>query len=522
MSTIPVQHTYDEVHVISDLHMGGEDPLRVFDQAKALEWLINDLRCREAERLALVINGDMVDFLIEKGATEFDPDGAIDKLNRIVQDDNFSPVWEALKNFVQKEGRELAITLGNHDLELALPWVRERLLTILTGEEDEKDQAKILAIRNRIHLAFEGHGFLCEVGSKRILCTHGNEVDRWNVTDYEGLRRQGLAKLWGMEPEDWMPSVGSRLVVQVFNKIKKGFVFINLLKPEVKQGTGPILLALDPASFRKLVGTFLRSGGRRLAQERPRWPFLGEEDGDSVGKEIHEEVGGAEGLGYELLSSVYRSEMGETQGGKDTGRELLWRIEEERRQGDHPSSLDYIGDGQVAELLGYSDLIPAFMFRLSDEKRFDRAIVGLETDPSFDLQHQNKDFLEIDARVGREVDVLITGHTHLRRRLSREGAAGTYFNTGTWIPLIQITREILEDRSLRPALHDIFKAENMNQLEFCLCQQGEKFPALKDLLQRLPTVASIVKESDGVDEKLMGVEVKDTDSNSFDLKEVIS
>lgn len=76
---------------------------------------------------ALVINGDFIDFLAEPGATYFDPLGATDKLDRLFRERAFSAVWKSLREFVSKPQRILAIVLGNHDLELALPRVRRHL-----------------------------------------------------------------------------------------------------------------------------------------------------------------------------------------------------------------------------------------------------------------------------------------------------------------------------------------------------------------------------------------------------------
>ena len=137
--------------------------------------------------VALVINGDMVDFLAEPGAEAFDPGGAIQKLDRIAGDAAFAPVWKALKKFVRTKDRRLIITLGNHDLELALPWVREHLLGLIAGDDD--------AARGRVVLAFDGTGFLCRVGNATVLCLHGNEVDDWNVTDFETIPRRCSAAI---------------------------------------------------------------------------------------------------------------------------------------------------------------------------------------------------------------------------------------------------------------------------------------------------------------------------------------
>ena len=108
--------------------------------------------------------------------------------------------------------------LGNHDLELALPWVREHLLVDLSRGDD--------AARGRITLSFDGAGFRCRVGQANILCVHGNEIDPWNVTDFETLRRQGRDSLRGQGASpDWIPNAGTQLVVKVMNEVKREFPF---------------------------------------------------------------------------------------------------------------------------------------------------------------------------------------------------------------------------------------------------------------------------------------------------------
>ena len=116
---------FNQVSIISDLHIGGVPGFQIFDQVKLLAAFIDDLRQNTPSPSVLVINGDMVDFLAEPGAKTFDPEGATTKLSRIFsKEENFWPVWEALRRYVKT--RDLAITLGNDDIELALPWVRRR------------------------------------------------------------------------------------------------------------------------------------------------------------------------------------------------------------------------------------------------------------------------------------------------------------------------------------------------------------------------------------------------------------
>src|SRR5262249_9799282 len=144
---------------------------------------IESIRTSSAKTVALVINGDLVDFLAEPSAIAFDPAGANRKLDRIVNDPAFAPAWSALTKFVRTNDRHLAITLGNHDLELALPWVRSHLTDILAGSDGRA--------RARLSLVFDGTGFLSRVGNANVLCVHGNEVDDWNVADHEAIRRLG-------------------------------------------------------------------------------------------------------------------------------------------------------------------------------------------------------------------------------------------------------------------------------------------------------------------------------------------
>ncbi len=81
----------------------------------------------------MVLNGDIVDFLAESPAAYLDPNGSIDKLERIFyKDKSFSGVWTALQEFVAQPNRQLILVLGNHDVELALPHVTEWILEKLS------------------------------------------------------------------------------------------------------------------------------------------------------------------------------------------------------------------------------------------------------------------------------------------------------------------------------------------------------------------------------------------------------
>jgi hypothetical protein len=231
---------YHTVFVISDLHLGGyEAPYegqqrdyRIFRDGEALAWFIGHAAASRtaAGRIALVINGDLVDFLAVEDATYFDWEGADGKLTAIIDDPQLGEMWTALTAFVQSDRGDLIIVLGNHDLELALPGPQQLLLTRLAG----RDAAK----RARVIFAMDGCGFSCRVGGKRVLCVHGNEVDPWNAIEWgrlafirRALTRGSLARDRQLM-DDWIPNPGTQLVIDHLNGVKRQHQWIDLLKPK--------------------------------------------------------------------------------------------------------------------------------------------------------------------------------------------------------------------------------------------------------------------------------------------------
>src|SRR5262249_38818395 len=101
------------------------------------------------------------------------------------------------------------------------------------------------AARGRVRLAFEEGGFSCRVGGAKVIAVHGNEVDAWNVTDWEQLRRIGEEATRAGAAPAWTPNGGTKLVIEVMNGIKARSPFVALLKPE-GGAVAPTLLVLDP------------------------------------------------------------------------------------------------------------------------------------------------------------------------------------------------------------------------------------------------------------------------------------
>jgi UDP-2,3-diacylglucosamine pyrophosphatase LpxH len=428
---------FDELYVISDLHLGGTAGFQIFNSGAEVEKLVNHLSTWAPDRkVALVINGDVVDFLAERPARYFDPELAVDKLNRIVNDPAFVPVWQALQTFVGTSNRSLILTLGNHDVELALPWVRARLLDILSKGNE--------AARGRITLSFEGAGFLCRVGNAEVLCVHGNEVDDWNVTDHETIRRIGRDAVHGLPVESWIPNAGTQLVVDVMNNLKSRYPFIDLLKPEM-EGVVPTLLALAPDQRDKLRA--IAATARRLVWDKVRRTM-----GFLSGEEFPSEGGGVPaGLAVAELSSQGYADM------------LLAEADERMRHGVPPLSL-IPGDAR-GDYLGASAAVMRFFRGEESSEVLREALEQLQEDRSFDITTEDDTFRRLDERIAGEIDFVIAGHTHLERALRRKKGKGWYYNSGTWVRLIRLDKDVLRDKARFQEVFGAFKEGTMAALD---------------------------------------------------------
>jgi UDP-2,3-diacylglucosamine pyrophosphatase LpxH len=434
---IPVA-SFDQISVISDLHMGGKAGFQIFGQAALLAAFIDDLRQNGSGDCALVINGDTVDFLAEPGATYFDSAGAIDKLDRIFGDNAFKPVWKSLKDFVHVAKRHLVITLGNHDVELALPWVREHLLDALSDGNP--------AARARITLAFDGTGFACNVGSASVLCLHGNEVDTWNVTDYEALRRLACDAVQGRPVREWTPNAGTKLVIDVMNSLKQEHPFIDLLKPE-KEAAVKLLLAIWPEQRLKLNSVAAIAARRVWDATRRRVGLLSTEDD-----------GQAEPGGREALARI----AGRSYGSVPDTDKLMDHIESQFQAGKDPLAAVH---QQQNQQLGWWDALVSVVRQKQPFEIAWEAVKEVAGDTSFQVRQVDTDFERIDELAGEPFDYVIAGHTHKARILGRRKGKGLYFNSGTWATLMQLTTAQLGSAdSFRPVFERLKKARTIAEL----------------------------------------------------------
>lgn len=417
----------DQLHVVSDLHLGGVPEHQIMNQGRALGRVIAHLAALPADQqVGLVLDGDIVDFLAARNAAYLDPEGAVTKLQAIFDDGEFAPVWSALAAFAAAPGRVLVLVLGNHDVELALPRVQDLLLARLTGGDP--------AARGRIRVAMDGTGYACVVGGRRVLCVHGNDADPWNVVDQGQLRHVIRAQNQGQRPDPWEPNAGTRLVIDVMNDIKRRYPFVDLLKPETT--TVPSVLMALPEQLHPPLFDFARITLRLVTDKaRQGAGFLGAEA----------ETVPADGRAAldALVARTSPEKQVTPRRAADTAREgedLLRIADQDFSRDLRPADVV----GQDDRLLGIGDIVRDRLLGKDPREDLRRALAEyLAGDRTFLFDTEDATFQALDAEVGPEVTFVVAGHTHLERRLPRRRGGGVYFNSGTWIRLVKIPERAL-------------------------------------------------------------------------------
>jgi UDP-2,3-diacylglucosamine pyrophosphatase LpxH len=150
-------------YIVSDLHLGAGDYLDEFDQDESFAHLLEAIGKRRGSEL--IINGDFIDFVavtLEKDSTSpfsrlgCTEDESLRKLERVLEAHH--SFLGALRLFMEK-GNRLVLVPGNHDIDLFWPGVRDRLVEAL-GRPDSS------------HFHFESRGFYKKDG---LYVEHGNQ-----------------------------------------------------------------------------------------------------------------------------------------------------------------------------------------------------------------------------------------------------------------------------------------------------------------------------------------------------------
>jgi UDP-2,3-diacylglucosamine pyrophosphatase LpxH len=435
------------VFVISDLHIGGiygatgaGRGFRINTHVLELAQFIRTIAQIDPGKpsVELVINGDIIDFLAEKNPTPDhwhpftqNPEAACRKLEEIAERDR--PFFDALRELLDK-GNRLTLLLGNHDIELALPPVRQKLKELI-GADGHHDY----------NFVYDGDGYI--VGD--ALIEHGNRYDPFNMVDHESLRRVSiLMSRRQAVPENcgFDPPAGSKLVSWVINAIKERYKFVDLLQPP-SAVVVPFLLALEPG-YRRVLGTVARLGlqARRNRLNGPASPAIG---GDI-------RSGGSEAA---FGSDIGACSLNGQSSPPDEDEAALEEILSERFGGDAAEFLETLstnGGPRVGSDISTANVIDhmlgiAHLLFCRNDQDVDRrlplllkALRALQPDRSFELGFESA--TEYTAAANNLLDggfhYVLFGHTHLAKKIElRPGC--WYLNSGTWADLMRIPPEII-------------------------------------------------------------------------------
>ena len=462
---------YDEVHVISDLHMGGKPGFQILRETKRLANYIGWVgRQRSGGNVALVLNGDVIDTLAEDIYGYVAVDEAIATVRRIMGDPSFSPVWQALATFVKLEGRSLVIVIGNHDIEMSFPTVQRLVVSYLSGDD--------LKARARIEFSTTGAGYTCTVGNARIYCTHGNEVDAWNYNRYEDLAKVGRRLNAGrsLDPSEWYPNAGTRMVKEVMNEVKRKFAWIDLLKPETFAAIGT-LLVLDPSQTSKIT-KLLPIVGEKLQGQKQVDQRLSADGFQPPEQNVPTPITVDQLLGPNLKAGFLNAGSANLSNADDM---LLTAEENFNRPDRHTTVAD--------DTLGTPQLIWDWITDVDKDEALRRALKDwLVNDKTFDMTDEDDTYTQVTAAVGPTIDFVITGHTHLERAINM-GGGRYYFNCGTWIRLLKFTEDMLKDTASFKPVYDVLINGRMEAID------SAKFNGNPFVLDRTSAVS--IKEEKG-------------------------
>jgi UDP-2,3-diacylglucosamine pyrophosphatase LpxH len=450
MSDFPA---YDEIHVISDIHMGGNRPnFQILKETRRLAGYIGWVaqQC-PAGHVALVLNGDIFDTLAEELPGYVAVEQAVSVVERIMKDASFSCIWDALAAFVAGERRTLVFIIGNHDIEMAFPTVQRLIMKRLAGDD--------LVKRARIEFSTTGAGYTCTVGNARIYCTHGNEVDAWNYNRYEDLAKVGRRLNAGrsLDAKEWYPNAGTRMVKEVMNEVKEKYKWIDLLKPETQAAVGT-LIVLDPSQAKKItdlvsiVGERV-SGGREVNQRLSAEGFQPREQVTDASAVTVKQL-----LGPNLREGI---NMHSRQDSQDV--DAMLALAEANLGKPNAQIVEPAAPLGTWQLI--FDRLTGWLRDVPKDEALRRALKDwLADDKTFDRTDRDDTFKDVTAAVGASIDFIVTGHTHLERAIDM-GGGRFYFNCGTWIRLLRFTDAMLKDQKSFKPVYDVLMDGRMELID---------------------------------------------------------
>jgi UDP-2,3-diacylglucosamine pyrophosphatase LpxH len=407
--------------VISDMHLGGAAPdanspgFQICSAegqkllADFLGWIAEEHR--PTSPIHLVVNGDSVDFLAEEPFAAFTADqlAAEEKLKAIIG--RTRPIWDAFRAVVAA-GVEVTFTLGNHDLELALPRPRQLLRETLGP--------------GRVDLVFDNSAVV--VGD--VLIEHGNRYDGWNAVRHDALRRIRSAVSRGETAEEFPLPPGSVLVINVMNQLKQEFRFIDLLKPE-QEAVLPMIAAFKPAAIPEL---------RRIAGllwQANRVPYRDDgtpDDPDMIAARAPAAATPTSDVESRTAAALITADR--------LARDPSFDPDEISMAGVAKGILDrWRAKTQKAERLALVDTVYEAL----------QSWLGADF-KAFNTDYEQANYLKaVRTSAQHKFSAVLYGHTHLAKRFAIEGTETVYINTGTWADLMAVPRAVLSGSDMSEA-----------------------------------------------------------------------
>jgi predicted phosphodiesterase len=420
--------------VLSDTHLGNGQGYDIFAGAEALPAFLDSF----PDPIRVVINGDVVDFLMNEDPLTLEVPRAVEQARAIVENPATRATLQALGRVLAKGGG-VFLRLGNHDVEMYLPEVQ----AIFRAALDQPAE-----IASRLIYQTGEDPMILEVGGARLLVAHGEHNDAWNRIDYKSLEQRE-----GDRYPDFVYPPGSKLVKELLNPLKReyGLRFADLVKPDM-QGGFLTVLGVDPQAAKAVAGqaNILSLGWQLL--KRMAGPF--------------------------------------TFGDSEEDLQLAGRVEEAGLTPEEADALEAIlGDGPIAfggdDPAGDSALTKLGRVGMKLYATAHRSFVGNEATDFFALDPEATEWadgLRLAAKYG--VGAVLTGHTHAARWAQSAGL--TVVNTGTWIWLMS------------PPAPDAPVSEWERFLRRLRANPGlEPRPGEPDLLQTIFTAAVVEPAEEG-------------------------
>ncbi len=494
---------FDAAYSISDIHLGGAGGFQIFNYGSRLGRFIDYLTELDAgKEIALVLNGDVIDSLAEDGIeyVAMSEDQASNMIERIMSDRSFVKVWDSLGRFVRTPRRHLIIVAGNHDIELGLPVVEAAIRDRLCRDDE--------TARSRLRFSGRGAGYSCRVGDARVFFTHGNELDKFNRVDNEKLGQLALAQNAGriIDPDDWTPNFGTRLVVDVMNGIKRQYPFVDLLKPETGAVYGVLLVMGGEALTHVELGDLPRLWRSHRRSEKVGGDLLNMEAFDGpADAEVDDEVAIDELLGPRMQTRAQTAALASSE-------EQLLRAVDTRvlahGVASRPPTLTEPGDD--LETLGVRDwpkrVWAVFSRDEGDKKEALRDALNdwQEAEGLF-----GEDAIEIEDRMSEWLrkrtpgaHFTVAGHTHKARSIEIRNGHAYYLNSGTWIRILDVPDEALEKGPNFDAIWNALVAGTMDAIDKAtITVAGKERPLTMDFA----TAVHIESGADGVTGQIVKV-----------------